>query len=163
MQKKRVLAGPVLAALAVVGCGSSSSHLTKSQYAERANAICQQAQTATVSARATIDKLPPPKPGSQASAAQLTQAAQAEDTESVAMKTVATKLRALRAPGTDANLASELSTGFAAIGADEAALGRAAASHNLHAVATAFLRLRGDAHHVGPAATRLGVNTCTQI
>ena len=165
MQKKCVLGGPVamLAALAVLGCGSSSNHLTKSQYAERANAICQQARTATASARAALDKLPPPKPGSHASAAQLTQAAQAENTESSAMNTVATRLKALGAPATDANLASELSTDFVAIGADEAALGHEAASHNLHAAATAFLSLKGDTDHLGKAAKQLGVNICTRI
>jgi hypothetical protein len=165
MRMRCVHATPVavLAALAAVGCGSSSNQLTKSQYAQRVNAICQQAETNTASARATLDKLPPPKPGAHVTATQLQQAAQAENTESAAMNTVATKLKGLGTPRTEANLASELSRGFPQIAADEAALGHAAASRDLHAVAAAFLRLRSDSHHLDPAATQLRVTTCTQI
>jgi hypothetical protein len=165
MQKRYVQTAPiaVLAALAVVGCGSSSNHLNKAQYADRANTICKQAATATVSARAALDKLPPPKPGAHMTAAQLAEAAQAENTEAAAMKTVATKIRALGTPSTNANLAGEVSSGFALIAADQAALAHAAASHSIHAIAAAFLKLKGDSHHLDPAVTQLGVNSCTQI
>lgn len=161
MHTRCIQAGAVamVAALAVIGCGSGSNHLTKSQYVERANAICRQVQGATVSARATIDKLPPPKPGAHLTAAQFAQAAQAENAESAAMTSAASKLRALGLPGNGAHLASEV----AAVGADEAALGRAAQSHDIHAAATAFAQLRADADRLGQAVAALGVNACTQI
>lgn len=165
MDTRCIQAGTVaiVAALAVVGCGSGSNHLTKSQYVERANAICRQAQGATVSARATLDKLPPPKPGAHVTAAQFAQAAQAENAESAAMTSAASKLKALGLPTNGANLATEVSAGVAAVGADEAAVGRAAQSHDIPAAATAFARLRADADHLGQPVAALGLNACTQI
>jgi hypothetical protein len=165
MRKRYVRTAPiaVLGALAVAGCGSSSNHLSKAQYARHVNAICQQAAATTVSARATLDKLPPPKPGVHVTAAQLAQAAQAENTESAAMKTVATKVRTLGTPSAGANLAGQLSTGFSLIAADQAALARAAASHSIHAISAAFLKLKGDSQQLDPAVTQLGVHSCTQI
>lgn len=151
------------AALAIGACGGTTNHLTKQQYVKRAEAICSHAGSATAAARATLHRLPPPRPGLHPTASQLAQAAQAERTESAITTEAAAKLRALGTPTADAHLAKQAVAVLATAGADELALSHAAQSHNLRAVATAFASLRRDTGHLDAGASQLGVIACTQI
>lgn len=163
MQPKRLsTAAVVTTALAVGACGGNSNHLTKRQYATRAEAICSQAVSATAAARATLHRLPPPRPGLHPTATQLAQAAQAERTEAAATTEAAAKLRALGTPTADANVTKRAIAAIATIGADELALSRAAQSHNTHAVASAFASLHRDSDLAQPV-TQLGIDSCTRI